>query len=847
MIYRQYKPVYWSPSSGTALAEAELEYDDNHISTAAFVRFLITPSENLRTDFEDVDWEVLTAVIWTTTPWTLPSNKAIAVHNEMDYTVVANSNLFEGQLLVATSRIEYLESILGQKLDVVVEGIQGSKLAGNLYYKNPLQGPFAKAQPIIHADFVTDISGSGLVHLAPGHGMDDYNVCSQLGISAFAPVDDEGRFTDAALPDQPELFKGLSVLEKGTNAVLDYLKNSDSNCVLAIHILKHKYPIDWRTKLPVIVRATEQWFANVDGIKAIAMQALEHVKFVPEGGKARLESFIQGRSQWCISRQRAWGVPIPALYKTDSGKNEAIMDGQTISHIMKVIEQRGIDAWWTDPEDDPAWVPHHLEGNYIRGKDTMDVWFDSGTSWTLLPKRADEPVADVYLEGTDQHRGWFQSSLLTNVMQKATPDEITKGIAHQSQISKHKIRAPFKTLITHGFTLDQDGRKMSKSVGNVISPDEIISGTLLPPIKVKKKNGKAQSTDGNRIQGPTYDAMGPDALRLWVASSDYTKDVVIGQPVLQSVNLALHKYRVTFKWLLGVLDIQTPGFRNANFSELRSQVMSSKDYLADQIALHRLSQVAREIHSHYARYEFHRGVTTLNKYISHDLSAFYFETLKDRIYAGSVIDRLSAQRVLSVIFDELCRILAPVCPVLVEEIWDWVPKGMKDRSEHPARSVWEPFEWRLADDESEQLDSQIHILNTTHAAIKIAQERARAEKKIGSGLECSVLISLPPQVDKIVTELLCATREEELSGIFVVSEVKVLDTEEAQSIVKGTRPAWQFEESFNGRIEGQRSGAAKVVVLPPTQHKCPRCWRFVAPEPEVLCHRCEGVIKEDKP
>jgi len=850
LIYRQYKPVYWSPSSGTALAEAELEYDENHTSTAAFVKFPLQISEAFRREFQSIDWKTLNAVIWTTTPWTLPANKAIAVHKDMDYSVVVNPDMPNGQLLVATSRIEYLESILGHEFDIVTSGILGAKLAGNLHYHNPLHGRHAKPQPIIHADFVSDISGSGLVHLAPGHGTDDYNVCSELSIPAFAPIDDQGRYTDVALPEQPDLFQGLSVQGEGTNAVLSYLKGMDIDYVVGTHVIKHKYPIDWRTKQPVIVRATEQWFANVDGIKSGSMQALEDVNFIPEGGKVRLQSFIEGRSQWCISRQRAWGVPIPALYRTDTGKHEAVMNGPTIGHIMEVIEKRGIDAWWTDPEDDMAWIPEHLEGAYVRGKDTMDVWFDSGTSWTLLPERSNGPVADVYLEGTDQHRGWFQSSLLTYVAHQAISEEVAQGIAHESQTSDHKIKPPFKTLITHGFTLDQDGRKMSKSLGNVISPDEIMSGSLLPPLKHKKQKGKGKAKNDIDDPKPTYDAMGPDALRLWVASSDYTKDVVIGQPILQAVNTALHKYRVTFKWLLGVLGLQTRGFDSFDLRTLHTQLLDSDISLIDKIALHRLSQVSREVHSHYTAYEFFRGINALNKYIAHDLSAFYFETLKDRIYAGSTTDRLSAERVLGIIFWELCQMLAPVCPLLVEEVWEWTPKPMKDVSEHPARVVWTPFDLPVADVEMQKLNRQIEALSSVHTAIKAAQERARAEKKLGSGLESSVLISLPKQADKHVVDLLNDNREEELAGIFVVSGVSVVEAEGVDTMLKELKPAWKFEESFDIHADEESKHAKKgtgwVLVVPPTQHKCPRCWRFIAPEPEALCQRCDEAVKEDK-
>jgi isoleucyl-tRNA synthetase len=449
LIFRRYKPVYWSPSSRTALAEAELEYKLDHVSTAAFVKFRVTSvPEKLRERLSVQQLENLYAVVWTTTPWTLPANRAIAVHSEMEYVIVPRGSY---GLIVASSRVPHLAEKLGQDLKRAAWPFLGKELEGAKYI-NTLRGKKADEQPVIHADFVSAESGTGLVHLAPGHGMDDYEVCTPLGIEAVAPVNDVGRFTSAALPDDPQALEGKSVLTYGSQAVLDLLGNN----VLAVHKHNHKYPYDWRTKLPVLTRATEQWFADVGSVKDQALGALEDVKFLPEKGRARLESFVKGRSEWCISRQRAWGVPIPALYDENGA---AVLTDKSVAHIISVIDKRGIDAWWTDAENDPAWVVPGLDGTYRRGKDTMDVWFDSGTSWTQTDQQA-----DVYLEGSDQHRGWFQSSLLT----------------HTS--ASDRAGAPFKTLITHGFTLDQKGKKMSKSIGNTISPSQIMDGSLLPPV-----------------------------------------------------------------------------------------------------------------------------------------------------------------------------------------------------------------------------------------------------------------------------------------------------------------------------------------------------------------------------
>jgi isoleucyl-tRNA synthetase len=860
LIYRQNKPVHWSPSSRTALAEAELEYDEGHKSLAAFVRFPVQLSEELRNGaLKDVAGEI-NVVIWTTTPWTLPANSAIAVHRDMEYCIVKDSAGSGELTLVAATRVAEYAAVLECELSVVLSGLRGSDLAGQLLYENPFQKARG-LQPIIHADFVTDSSGTGLVHLAAGHGMDDYHVCHALGFPAFAPVDDAGAFTKDAFPEQPELLEGLLVADEkksGSNAVCNYLEKQ--GLLRGKQAYRHKYPIDWRTKEPIITRATEQWFANVESIKDASMKAIASVQFMPETGRSRLESFIQGRSQWCISRQRAWGVPIPALYQVKDDTLEATMDSKTIDHIIGVIKERGIDAWWTDAQDDPAWKPEHLTGTYVRGRDTMDVWFDSGTSWTLLPVQADQPVADVYLEGTDQHRGWFQSSLLTHVATQSYSSSI--------------VKAPYKTLITHGFTLDSEGRKMSKSLGNVISPMQIMSGELLPPIKRKKQKGQA-TTGAQAKPGPqSYDAMGSDALRLWVASSDYTRDVTIGQPVLMSVNQALHKYRVTFKWLLGIFSLPSCPPNFSSFEPLTPQESDDSAHysadLADRLAIHRLVQISQEVHAHYARYEFYKGINTLNKYISNDLSAFYFEALKDGIYTGAKEHCHLTQRALGLIFYELLKMLAPVTPLLVEEVWDHVPEALRTNTTHPARGTWTPLSTPTFPKELD-MHTMHTAITTLSAAIKSAQEKLRADKKIGSPLESSVTLYLPRASGQKFSHLFRACThaslsdteimEHQLAALFVVSEfrIRIVDDDDveasevsASGFDKETPEEWKeasewcVEEELGEQEDGAwLSQGARVVVHNPSGAKCPRCWRFVKEEKEDVCGRCAGVIESE--
>jgi isoleucyl-tRNA synthetase len=855
LIYRARRPVYWSPSSGSALAEAELEYDEAHVSTTAMVRYPIHGASKIIGDG-------VGAVIWTTTPWTLPANRAIAVNKAMEYCVVG----WDGgnRCLIAKPRLEYFQEQMGEtEIELIKEGITGVDLVG-AKYANVLRA--GEPQPFIHADFVTSSMGTGLVHIAPGHGFDDYLTGQKHELDILAPVDDKGRFTTAALPTDPKVLAGKSVHSEGTEAVLGHLKELEtreisSKILLNKGSIQHKYPIDWRTKQPVIIRATHQWFADVASIKPAAIEALESVTFIPEAGKARLTAFVNSRSEWCVSRQRAWGMPIPALYRTDTPEIEAVMTPDSIQHIMAIIKKRGTDAWWSDAEDDTAWIPPNLEGSYIRGKDTMDVWFDSGTSWTLLKARNGEPPADVYLEGSDQHRGWFQSSLLTH-------------IATGSHESTHAHpTAPFSKLITHGFTLDSEGRKMSKSLGNVISPEAIIDGSLLGPIKPPKNRGKNKKNTATKevITTPKYDALGADSLRFWVASMDYTKDITVGTEVLSNVQGSLIKLRITLKWLLGNLKDFTPSGSTLHADVCKENI----HHITDTVALHRLSVVSRAVHDAYTQYDFSRGLTALNAFTNLDLSSFYFEALKDRLYAGDEMERYPAQRVLLVIYQELLSMLAPITPLLVEEAWSHTPEilkqamGEKGKEINPLGSVWTPFSLPSeitaefgGKDSTASLDALFDMLSTAKSAVGQIQETMRNKKQIASGLETVVHLGISNQSSKSsLAELLFALGVEDgndsisaglrLAPVLGVSSVYISDPEETfpedrQTVEElkdfekiGNLKQWTLGENMNSQL------VVGVRTMTSEEKKCVRCWRWLELTEESeqkLCERCESVL-----
>lgn len=664
LIFRSNQPVYWSPSTHTALAEAELEYEDSD-STAVFIKFPLTT---------EMDSRPLNVVVWTAEPWTLPANQAIAVSRNLKYVVACSKR--HGNLIIAESRLGFLKEKLHGDLAIINE-IPSRILTEQSYSNLSVFDDGLQKRRIIYADFVTATTGTGLVHCAPGHDFDAYQALQSRihagTVENKSVVDDFGRFTEAACPTNPALLQGQFCLEEGTESILKFLRLEGT--ILASYKLRRQHPIDWRSKGSVIIRATTQWFLDISWIKSDILAALERVQFQPASGKAQLLSFIGKRNDWCISRQRPWGVPLPALYHKETG--EAILTNESVDHIIKVIEERGVDAWWSDPADDPAWLPNGLAASeYVRGKDTLDVWFDNGSSWSRLAPLLNENVsktdfrADVYFEGRDQHRCWFQVSVLTSIA------------FQKSEHPDRPAHAPFRRLMTHGFALDSNCRKMSKSLGNVITYEQVIDGTGLEP----RTSGTAEAGKVNYL--------GPDVLRVWAASNDWTQDFLVDPSSIREAHVILSKYRFTIRSLLDMLSDFEPSDDLLRSWELNANLMSR-----DLQAMFSLLAVTNVVKHHLQiSFEIHKATAAINAYVTHSPLDSYLELVKDIVQnsndcATSSLNRLSAQITLYHIFTQLQQMLGPIVPLLVEESHDLTSEPIRDFAGHPFHRIWEPLEF----------------------------------------------------------------------------------------------------------------------------------------------------------
>ncbi|KAF8930643.1 Isoleucyl-tRNA synthetase [Dissophora ornata] len=793
LIYRANKPVYWSPSSKTALAESELEYKDNHKSRSAWVAFRVDkPSQALALLLPLQ--ASLHAVVWTTTPWTLPANRCVAVHPKLSYTLFRSSTTADPKTvyLAATERMDEMKKRFTPKdatetsTPVTLEPlgqITGLELVGSRY-QHPLT---AESLPFITADYVASDSGSGLVHTAPGHGMDDYKACFPLGIEAFCPVNNVGDFTAEAGPE----LEGLNVQGEGTAKVLEMLVAKGT--LIQEHVYEHKYPYDWRTKKPVILRATSQWFANVETIREDAMKAIEIVRIVPESARRRLEGFIQSRSEWCISRQRSWGVPIPVFY--DDETDEPLLTKASVQHVVDIVKEHGSDAWWSMTTEELLAPEYRNNGkNYRQGYDTMDVWFDSGTSWTMIENKMPRPhlpfVADVYCEGSDQHRGWFQSSLLTSVALTG--------------------KAPFGTLITHGFLLDSKGFKQSKSLGNTVDPAVIING------------GK------NLQKDPAY---GTDLLRLWAASSEYTKDIAIGKTILSQVAESVRKFRATARFMLGNLN----GFKE-------SEAVAYEDLSRlDKFMLSEVYQFSKSVSAGYDEYMFNKVYGQLQYFTSTTLSSFYLDVIKDTLYSENESNpkRRAIQTVLFHVLTAFNKSIAPLAPHFAEEVYEHYRDCFTNPQPSVFRTGWldTPESWNDA-----ALREEFQVVKQLRVEVNQLLEQARAAKVIGPSLEATVEIQMSTvdEEDQKVLRQVVSTYAGDLAKLFITSEVFVTTIPSTAAAAEASDI--EKDKVFARDVSMSKAGSCRLMVRRATMHKCPRCWTFTSTEQDKLCPRCGPVV-----
>ncbi len=775
-IYRGLKSVHWSPSSQTALAEAELEYPEGHTSPSIYAAFPMVSAAPAAQALEPYLGE-LGVAIWTTTPWTIPANLGVAVNPELTYAVVevASAQPFK-YLVIAKDLCDRMADVLGSELTVKAE-LKGADLEHSTY-RHPLFD--RQSSILIGGDYVTTESGTGLVHTAPGHGEEDFKVGQRYGLPVLCPVDEKGDMTEEAGP-----FVGLNVLKDANPAVIEALEKAGA--LLKQEPYVHKYPYDWRTKKPTIYRATEQWFASVEGFRDQALKAIKAVQWIPGQGENRITAMVGDRSDWCISRQRTWGMPIPVFYDEETG--EPLLNEATLAHIKGIFAEKGSDAWWELPEADLLPEPYRSNGRtYRKGTDTMDVWFDSGSSWAAVAQQRDElhyPV-DMYLEGSDQHRGWFQSSLLTSVA-----------------VNGH---APYKSVLTHGFTLDEQGRKMSKSVGNVVDPAIVING------------GK------NQKQEPPY---GADVLRLWVSSVDYSSDVPLGSTILKQMADVYRKIRNTARFLLGNLHDFDPAQDAVPYDQLPE---------LDRYMLHRITEVFAEINDAFETYQFFRFFQTVQNFCVVDLSNFYLDAAKDRLYISAADSgrRRSCQTVLAIAIENLAKVIAPVLSHMAEDIWQNLPYPT------PTPSVFQAG-WAKLDAQWQQpkLVERWSQLRTIRQEVNKVLEQARSAKDIGSSLEAKALLYV---ADAELRSQLAALNPtdavapdgnhvDELRYLFLVSQVELLST-----------PA-----PLAGLKYHSESDTLSIGVVDADGQKCDRCWNYSthvgeSEEHPAICDRCVAAL-----
>jgi isoleucyl-tRNA synthetase len=749
-VYRGLKPVYWCIFDKTALAEAEVEYED-HTSPSIWVKFPVVPDAGLSKLGKDV-----AAVIWTTTPWTLPHNRALAFHSEHDY-VVAETEA--GALLLAAERVAAVTRELGLKSTRVRGPWKGKELEG-IEFRHPF---LDLRVPAVLADYVTLEHGTGIVHTAPGHGSEDFYIGQKYGLETYAPLDDAGHFLEG-LPE----YKGKSVFEANPHIVA-LLR--ERGALLGESKLTHSYPHCWRCHRPVIFRATEQWFIDLEhaGLRQRALEEIKKVRWTPGWGEERIHDMIKERPDWCISRQRVWGVPLVIFY-CDQCRSR-LEDFAALRNVVRWFEREGADAWYLRSPEEllPPGVRCKCGGSRWRKEtDILDVWFDAGTSHLAVLGGPELPwPADLYLEGPDQYRGWFHSSLL-----------IAVGVRDAS---------PYRHVLTHGWTLDERGQPMSKSLGNVVLPREVC------------------------------EKWGADLLRLWVAAQDYTADVRMSDRVMTQLSEAYRKIRNTFRFALGNL---------ADFDPARDAVPDEQLDELDRWMLERTAALVRQCRGWYETFEFHRVFHAVHDFAVVDLSAFYFDVLKDRLYtfAARSAARRSAQTAIHRIASALARLVAPILVFTAEEVWKHLPqRGGASESVHMALfPAAEELETGLDAGKAANWDQLLQVRDEVLKAL----EAARNAKLISSGLEAKVELSSGGDLSRLL-----ARYQKWLPALFIVSQVELRDRREPQA---------HRSKALQG---------LEVAVRRADGRKCERCWNYSTHVGEsadypTVCERCLAALEE---
>ena len=754
-IYKGLKPVYWCYHDETALAEAEIEYQDDPCTTV-YVKFPLHDDQGKLTDEEKKN---LSFVIWTTTIWTLPGNLAIALNPVESYVIVRNHQNGE-QYLVAEALMEKVMKVGGVEDYTVVSRHEGA------FFENMLADhPFLpKTSRLVLADYVTMDSGTGCVHTAPGFGADDYQTCRRYGMDMVVPVNDQGRHTDYA-----GKYAGMLVEESNPVILKDM---QESGALFASEQIVHSYPHCWRCKKPIIFRATPQWFCSVESFKDAACAACDDVRWLPAWGIDRMKAMIRERADWCISRQRRWGLPIPVFYCKDCGK--PVCTPETIAHISALFGEHGSNIWFE--REAMELVPEGLSCPHCGGRtfeketDTLDGWFDSGSTHiaSLRREHPDQWPATMYLEGADQYRGWFQSSLLTSV-----------GALGQG--------APFRECLTHGWTVDGEGKAMHKSLGNGVDPADLIRD------------------------------FGADIVRLWAASADYRADVRCSKEIFKQLSQNYLKFRNTARYCLGNLD----GFD-------AEHLVAPEDMLElDRWAVTKLNELIRTAFDAYDNYEFHVLTHAINDFCVVELSSFYLDILKDRLYCESRngLKRRSAQTALYLIVDAMARMFAPILPFTCDEIWQAMPHRAGDDVRNVVlNEMVQPYEAYALDAEAmARWDTLIALRSDVNGVL----EQARADKRIGKALEAHVALCAR---DEAAAKALETVKDMDLTALLLVSDVILTDDDPDAANVTGSGTA------FPGlRIEVRNAEGVK----------CPRCWMHsTKANADGLCPRCAAVMAE---